>query len=86
MKIAALVSALEELGTVFRHSTKDEPAACITQVLKLLRGNENLSLSDLTVAPAGKKTGGKSSPHFCAGSYGQRKRNREGTRGVAGRV
>lgn len=47
MKIAELVSALEELGTIYRHTSKNEPKPCIAQVLALLKGKGHLHLSDL---------------------------------------
>ena len=56
MKIAELVSALEELGTVYRHASKNEPKPCIAQVLALLKGNEHLQLSELRTAAPTKKT------------------------------
>lgn len=55
MKIAELVSALEELGTIYRHTSKNEPKPCIKQVLDILRGKEHLQVSDLRV-PAPPKT------------------------------
>ena len=60
MKIAELVSALEELGTIYRHSSKKEPKPCIAQVLALLKGKEHLRLSELGAElPKKKPTGGK---------------------------
>lgn len=55
MKIAELVSALEELGTVYRHASKNEPKPCITQLLALLKGQEHLQLSELRTAALAKK-------------------------------
>lgn len=53
MKIAELVSALEELGTIYRHASKNEPKPCIKQVLEMLEGKEHLQVADLRVpAPA----------------------------------
>jgi hypothetical protein len=55
MKIAELVSALEELGTIYRHSSKNEPKPCIAQVLALLEGKEHLRLSELGAELTKKK-------------------------------
>ncbi len=54
MRIADIVSALEELGTIYRHASKNEPKHCIAQVLALLKGKEQLLLSDLKGLPNGK--------------------------------
>ncbi len=62
MKIAELVSALEEMGTVFRHASKNEPKPCITQVLALLKGKEQLQLSELRSAAPAKKTAAPKAP------------------------
>lgn len=55
MKVAELVSALEELGTIYRHSKKAEPRACISQVIELLKGKERFSLAELKAAVPEKK-------------------------------
>jgi signal recognition particle GTPase len=47
MKVSELASALRELGTVFKHGKKDEPTACIAQLLKLIEGKEALDVSEL---------------------------------------
>jgi hypothetical protein len=47
MKVSELASALKELGTVFKHGRKDEPANCIGQLLKLIEGKEALDVSQL---------------------------------------
>ena len=49
MKIkSVLVSALETLGKAYTNSRKkDEPAPCILQVLKLLKGSEDLDIENL---------------------------------------
>ena len=62
MKIAELASALEELGTVYRHASKNEPKPCITQVLALLKGKEHLQLSELRTAVSAKKTASPKAP------------------------
>ena len=60
MKIAELVSALEELGTIYRHTSKNEPKPCIAQVLALLKGKEDLGLSELRAElPKKKATAGR---------------------------
>jgi hypothetical protein len=60
MKVADLVSALEELGAVYRHSSKSEPKPCIKQVLELLKGKEQLTLAELKIPePKKKATAGK---------------------------
>ena len=62
MKIAELASALEELGTIYRHASKNEPKPCITQVLALLKGNEHLQLSELRSAATAKKAASPKAP------------------------
>ena len=62
MKIAELVSALEELGTIYRHASKSEPKPCIGQVLALLKGHEHLQLSELRTAAVPKKTASPKAP------------------------
>ncbi|MFY9640605.1 MAG: hypothetical protein WAK07_06860 [Rhodomicrobium sp.] len=47
MKVSELASALNELGAVFKHSKKDEPASCIVQLLKMIEGKEALDISQL---------------------------------------
>jgi hypothetical protein len=74
MKIAELVSALEELGTIHRHTSKNEPKPCIAQVLALLKGNEHLRLSELRAEvpkkkPTGEKTTKKVSKVFDQEQY-----------------
>jgi hypothetical protein len=55
MKVAELVLALEELGTIYRHSSKNEPKPCISQVLQLLKGNEQFTLVELRAKLTEKK-------------------------------
>ena len=56
MKIKELVSALETLGKAYTNSRKkDEPAPCILQVLKLLKGSEDLDIENLLRKVAEKK-------------------------------
>ncbi len=62
MKIAELVSALEELGTIYRHASKSEPKPCIVQVLALLKGSEHLQVSELRAAASGRKPAGPKVP------------------------
>ncbi len=72
MKIAELASALEELGTVYRHASKNEPKPCITQVLALLKGKEHLQVSELRTAALAKKTASpKPSKAAKASKFGQ---------------
>ncbi len=62
MKVADLVSALEELGAVYRHSTKSEPKPCIKQVLELLKGKEQFTLAELKIAAEPKKKAAAGKP------------------------
>jgi hypothetical protein len=54
MKVAELVSALEELGSIYRHSSKNEPKPCIREVLELLKGKEQHTLAELKAAVSEK--------------------------------
>ena len=56
MKVAELVSALEELGTIYRHQSKNQPKPCISQVLELLKGKEQFTLAELKLESAEKKS------------------------------
>ncbi|KAI93526.1 hypothetical protein T281_16160 [Rhodomicrobium udaipurense JA643] len=49
------MSALEDLGTIYRHASKDAPKPCISDVLALLQDKQHLSLSELKAAAAENK-------------------------------
>ena len=79
MKVSELALALKELGTVFRHSSENQPADCINKVLNLIEGKEDLEVGQLIramreagakkpryVAPANPKTPFEVAPHVAA--------------------